>query len=112
MQTRNEKINNKDHFIPSLITDFIIKETDIRTSGIEEEQSELYYNTVSGRGKIYFQNGTQYEGTVRYGILEGKECKIVFPNRVEYNGEVTKNQLNGHGEYKFPTGARYSFNLL
>jgi len=107
MQTKNEKINNKDHFIPSLITDYIIKETDIKsTVGIEEEQSELYYNTVSGRGKIYFHNGTQYEGTVRFGILEGKECKFIFPNGVEYVGDVTKNQLNGNGEYTFKTGSK------
>ncbi len=107
MQTKNEKINNKDHFIPTMITDYIIRETDIKSNvGIEEEQSELYYNTVSGRGKIYFKNGSEFDSAVRFGILDGREGKFTFPNNVVYIGDVEKNQLNGQGEYIFETGSK------
>ena len=105
----NPKISHKEHFLPTLLTDLLIKETDMRPINIEEEKSELYYKTLNGYGEIKFKNNTEYQGHVKYGILDSEmgKCRIKFPNGTEYSGEIKQNQLTGKGEYIFPTGAIY-----
>ena len=46
------KITYKDHFLPTFLTDLIIKDSSMRVINIEEEKSELYYKTLNGYGKI------------------------------------------------------------
>lgn len=109
MLAHNIKINNKESFIPVKLLDSVIKECDVRKIVIEEEQSELYFETYSGLGKIYFKNNNVYEGNVKYGILEsgedGRPGTMVFNNGTKYEGEIHNNQITGKGFYTFPTGS-------
>ena len=105
----NVKVSNKETCIPYKLLENIIKETDLQQIVIEEEESELFFTSLSGYGKIFFKNKTSYEGNIRYGILdsgeEKKSCKIVFPNQTKYDGEIKQNQISGKGVYQFPTGS-------
>ena len=105
----NIKVSNREICIPHKLLDSIIKETDIPQIIIEEEESELFYNSLNGQGKITFKNNTIYEGGIRYGILdvndEKKICKITFPDQTKYEGEIKLNQITGSGNYYFPTGS-------
>ena len=89
----NPKISHKEHFLPTLLTDLLIKETEMRPINIEEEKSELYYKTLNGYGEIKFKNNTEYQGHVKYGILDSEmgKCRIKFPNGTEYSGEIKQN---------------------
>ena len=103
------KVTHKDHFLPTYLTDLIIKDTTMRVQNIEEEKSELYYKTLNGYGKIVFNNNSEYDGFMKYGILESDErsCIFKFANGTEYKGELKQNQLTGLGEYIFSSGAAY-----
>lgn len=109
MLHHNIKISNKESFIPVKLLDTVIKECDVRKIVIEEEQSELYFETYSGLGKILFKNNNIYEGSVRYGILEsgneGRMGSMVFNNGTKYEGEIHNNQISGKGLYNFPSGS-------
>jgi hypothetical protein len=109
---RSVKINYKDSFIPYNLFENLIKEgePEVEKITVEEEDGELYYETVSGLGKIYFKNNTIYEGNLKYGILDNGEdntiCKISFPNGTTYEGDIHNNQITGVGKYLFDTGSR------
>ncbi len=107
--SNNVKVSNKEICIPHKLLENIIKETDVQQVIIEEEESELFYTSLSGQGKIFFKNNTIYEGNIKYGILdsgeERKTCKITFPNNTKYEGEIKQNQITGYGNYFFPTGS-------
>jgi hypothetical protein len=111
MIKKNMKIANNDAFIPFNLIENIIKETDIEKVTIEEEQSELYYETLSGNGRIFFKNNCNYEGNVRYGILDsgeestGKKSIIIFSDGTKYEGTIRNNQITGKGEYTFNTNS-------
>lgn len=107
----NVKINNKEHFIPLKLLEQIVSESDIKKLTIEEEQSELYFDTYNGSGKIYFKNGNVYEGYVKYGILNSVEDPnkapgiLKFNNGTIYEGDIKDNTITGVGKYIFNTGA-------
>jgi len=105
----NVKVSNKEICIPHKLLENIIKETDIQQVVIEEEETELFFTSLTGQGKIYFKNNTTYEGNIKYGILdsgeEKKTCKINFPNSTRYEGDIKQNQISGSGTYYFPTGS-------
>lgn len=109
MLKKNIKINNKEAFIPFNLIENILRETDVEKVTIEEEQSELYYETLTGYGKLFFKNNSAYEGNVRFGILdsgeENKKSSIVFANGTKYEGEIRNNQITGVGQYTFNTGS-------
>ena len=109
MQKRSVKLNHKDLFVPFNLLEHIIKETDVEKLTIEEEQSELYFETLAGYGKIFFKNSSVYEGNVRYGILDsgegGRPSVIVFPNGTKYEGDIRNNQITGKGSYTFNSGS-------
>ncbi len=134
MIKKNIKINNQNAFIPYKLIENIIKETNVEKITIEEEQSELYYETLSGLGKIFFKNNSIYEGHVKYGILDSADDqtspnhnpnylntntsnseheptetknKITFANGTTYIGDIRNNTLTGKGEYQFNTGSTY-----
>ena len=85
----------------------IIKTTDIKTVVIEEEQSELCFDTLNGAGRIIFNSNGVYEGHVKYGILDscGKISILTFPDGTKYEGEISNNHLTGTGTYYFNTGS-------
>lgn len=102
------KITNKEAYIPLKLMENIIKSTDIKTVVIEEEQSELCFDTLNGTGKIIFNTNGVYEGTVKYGILDsvGKNSTLTFADGTKYEGEIRNNQLTGTGTYYFNTGSK------
>src|SRR5688572_6438655 len=103
-------LKNGEPFISLPLIENIIKESElIQKVPIEEEQSELYYETLLGTGKIIFKNGSVYQGNVKYGILEseGKTSTLIFPNGTKYEGEIHSNQLSGKGIYNFSSGSIY-----
>lgn len=69
------KVTNKDIYVPQKLLEHIIKETDVMPITIEEEQSEIFFGSLSGLGKIIFKNKTVYEGNVKYGILDSGDEK-------------------------------------
>jgi hypothetical protein len=110
MLKKSVKMNYKDPFVPYNLLEHIIKETDVEKLTIEEEQSELYFETLAGYGKVFFKNNSIYEGNVRFGVLESGEDQrsvsiITFPNGTKYEGEIHNNQIAGKGTYYFNTGS-------
>jgi hypothetical protein len=106
IEKKNYKVTNKDSYLSWKLIEQIVKETDVKKEFIEEEYSELWFETLNGIGKVIFANKTEYEGNVRFGILEsgeeGKKSKIKFENGTTYEGEIHNNQLTGYGMYTFP----------
>jgi hypothetical protein len=61
---------------------------------------------VSGRGKIVWDNGDQFEGTLVRGTKEGKG-QFIWANGQRYKGDWAKGLPNGKGTIHFPNGNRY-----
>lgn len=115
-QTKTEKIGEKTKFIPIKLMEQIIKETDVSKKIIEETNSELWYETLSGLGKLVFTNNVTYYGNVKNGILESGEknqpCTLIFSDGTKYEGEVHNNKLTGKGKFIFSTKGIYTGELL
>ena len=113
-KTRRLKENEK--YIPYKLIEDSISETDLKKETVEEHTTNLFYETLSGKGKLFFKSGFLYYGPVKYGILtsEGtnEQCEIKFPDGTIYVGEIKDNQITGTGKYYFPTGTIYSGELL
>ena len=106
-----EKIKTDENFLSYKLLENIIIETDIPKKIIEEIGSELWYETLSGKGKIKFSNNIIYEGTIKHGMLESEmnkeESILIFQDGTKYIGEIHNNKITGTGKYIFPTGATY-----
>ena len=50
------KITKNEQFLSIKLLEQLIKETDIPKEMTEEENSELWFDTLTGRGKLYFEN--------------------------------------------------------
>ncbi|QAU34950.1 hypothetical protein [Janthinobacterium sp. 17J80-10] len=61
---------------------------------------------VSGKVKISWSNGNQFEGTLVQGSKEGKG-KFTWSSGQRYNGEWIRDMPNGKGTFIFPDGSRY-----
>jgi serine/threonine protein kinase len=61
---------------------------------------------VSGTGKIVWNNGNQFEGTLVRGMKEGKG-KFVWNNGQRYSGDWARDMPNGRGTITFADGSRY-----
>ena len=114
--TSTKRLKQNEKFIPySLIKDSIL-ETNLAKETIEENSTNLFYETLSGKGKLFLKNGFLYYGPVKYGILTSEntdeQCEIKFPDGTIYVGEIKDNEITGTGKYYFPTGAIYSGELL
>ena len=108
------KINEK--YIPYKLIEESIAETDLKKETVEEYSTNLFYETLSGKGKLFLKSGLLYYGPVKYGILtcsdSNEECEIKFPDGTIYVGEIKNNEITGRGKYYFPTGTTYSGELL
>ena len=62
---------------------------------------------VSGSGRIVWDNGDQFEGTMVRGIKEGRG-EFRWANGQRYSGEWSRDQPNGKGTIQFPNGDRYT----
>ena len=113
---RTEKINQDDNYLSYNILKEIIKETNIPKKIIEEKNSELFYETLTGKGSVTFINKTQYTGFMKNGLLESgpdnEICQIIFEDGTKYEGEIHQNKISGKGKYTFPSGAIYEGSLL
>ena len=122
------KLKEGDKYLSYHILKAILQETDVPKKVVEEKNSELFYETLSGKGKILFSNSMKYYGPVKNGLLETKEdkdkekekdkdkkketCIILFSDGTKYEGEIHSNKISGEGKYYFPTGAKYTGHLL
>jgi hypothetical protein len=62
---------------------------------------------VSGKGKIVWDNGDQFEGLLVHGIKQGKG-EFIWANGQRYRGEWARGLPNGKGVIEFPNGNRYT----
>lgn len=62
---------------------------------------------VSGSGRIVWDNGDQFEGTLVRGQKEGKG-EFRWANGQRYRGDWSRDQPNGKGSIQFANGDRYS----
>lgn len=109
------KISNNDSFIPISLLNNIIEYSSLSPRTIEESDSELFFKTYHGVGSIRFKNGSQYEGNIKYGIMESTPetpSFITFKNGTMYRGDMKQNKITGNGEYIFPEGSTYVGQVL
>ena len=108
------KLNEK--YIPYKLIEDSISQTDLKKETVEEYSTNLFYETLSGKGKLFLKSGLLYYGPVKYGILTcedtNEQCEIKFPDGTIYVGEIKNNEITGSGKYYFPTGTTYSGELL
>ena len=112
----NFKLNPTDAFISVSLLNNIISETTVKKAVVEENISELWYETLHGYGKITFKNNITYEGSLKYGILNNEDpdnpCTLCFPDGTKYVGTIKNNRITGSGTYTFNNGSTYSGSVL
>ena len=100
-----EKINQDDNYLSYNVLKEILTECKIPKRIIEEKNSELFYETLTGKGSLTFMNNTKYIGSMKNGLLESgpnKEvCQIYFEDGTKYEGEIHQNKISGEGKYYF-----------
>lgn len=109
------KISPKDSFIPLTLLSKIVLESNIKIKTIEESDSELFFETYHGKGFIKFKNGSEYEGKVKYGIMQSSpktKSSMKFKNGTIYIGEMSDNKITGDGQYTFSEGSVYNGKVL
>ena len=83
------KINNKESYVPLKLMDNIIKDRNqMQIVVIEEEQSELCFDTLNGSGKIYFKNQEIFRiffPLKNRKIMLKKNHKYSVPNHLSFN---------------------------
>ena len=110
------KITSSTPYIPYKLLSQIISYSTIPKSIIEEENSELYYETLTGSGKLTFTNSIKYSGSLVNGLLDTSashtNSTLHLPDGTTYIGEIKESQLTGEGNFFFPTGSIYSGHVL
>ena len=118
------KLKEGDKYLSYHILKAILQETSVPIKVIEEKNSELFYETLTGKGKVIFSNSMKYYGPVKNGLLETGNpepqkddekknvCIILFPDGTKYEGEIHSNRITGKGKFYFPSGAKYTGSVL
>lgn len=110
------KLTKGEKFLSLKLLNNLIKETDIKAAIVEEEGSELWFETLNGYGKIFFTNNIKYNGNIKYGRFESNTNDqintITFPDGTKYKGTMHNNQITGKGTYYFPEGSEYTGEVL
>ena len=113
---RAEKINQDDNYLSYNVLKEILTECKIPKRIIEEKNSELFYETLTGKGNLTFINKMRYHGFMKNGLLERgpnkEKCQIIFSDGTKYEGEIHENKITGNGKYIFPSGSIYEGSLL
>ena len=121
MDEKSEMLGTKylkesEKYIPYKLIEDNISFTDIKKQTIEERSTNLFYETLTGKGKLFLKNGLLYYGPVKYGILScedpSDECEIKFPDGTIYVGQIKNNEITGTGKYFFPNGTTYIGEVL
>ena len=111
-----KRLKANEKYIPFRLIEDSIFQTDLKKETVEENCTNLFYETLSGKGKLFLKSGFLYYGPVKYGILTtentNEQCEIKFPDGTIYVGEIKNNEITGTGKYYFPTGTIYSGELL
>ena len=110
IERQNFKLHKNENYIHSKILENIIKESDFPKAVVEEINSELWYETLHGPGKLTFKNNVKYEGHLHYGLLESTKdtpSTLIFPDGTSYTGTLKNSQITGKGKYTFPNGSTY-----
>ena len=68
--------------------------------------SDPVSGAVSGHGRIVWDNGDQFEGTLVHGVKQGKG-EFIWANGQRYKGDWARGLPNGKGTIYFPNGNRY-----
>ena len=109
-------LKENEKYIPYKLIEDNISFTDIEKQTIEEQSTNLFYETLTGKGKLFLKNGLLYYGPVKYGILScddpSDECEIKFPDGTIYVGQIKNNEITGTGKYFFPNGTTYTGEVL
>ena len=107
----NYKLKPIDSYISYPLLNNIISSTTVKKAVVEENISELWYETLHGYGKVTFKNNITYEGSLKYGILNNEDsdnpCTICFPDGTKYVGTIKNNRITGEGTYTFSNGSTY-----
>ena len=110
-ERENFKLKPTDSFISIPLLNNIISSTTVKKAVVEENTSELWYETLHGYGKITFKNNITYEGSLKYGILHSDDpenpCTLCFPDGTKYVGTIQNNRITGEGTYTFSNGSTY-----
>ena len=114
--TKTKRLKENEKYIPYRLIEDFIADTDLKKETVEERNTNLFYETLSGKGKLFLKSGLLYYGPVKYGILTcedtDEKCQIKFPDGTIYVGDIINNEITGTGKYYFPTGTIYSGELL
>ena len=114
--SKTKYLNGNEKYIPYKLIEENISFTDLKKQTIEERSTNLFYETLSGKGKLFLKNGFLYYGPVKYGILScedpSEECEIKFPDGTIYVGQIKNNEITGSGKYFFPNGTTYVGEVL
>ena len=117
-EKRSYKLTDSSYFLPYSLYGNILIETDIKTAIVDEQYSELWYETLHGQGIAKFKNFI-YKGNINFGILDSRiyslhgthytesESEITFNDGTFYKGTIHNNIIDGKGMFTFPTGAIY-----
>ena len=108
--SKSIKITNKDSFIPIQLLNNIIESTTVPEQTVDEADSELFFTTLHGYGRIKFKNGNEYEGNVKFGILNSLTniaSTLKFKDGTIYSGEIVNNKITGSGRYDFANRSSY-----
>ena len=114
-EKRNYKVSDLIPFLPYVLYESILKETNIKKEVCEELNSELWYETLNGTGKAIF-NHMEYVGNINYGILDSrinkkKESKKSMLSNNSMNSSLSIKQddllLETDSQITFPDGTVY-----
>ena len=113
---KSYKLNPSDSYITFSLLNNIISSTTTKKAILEETCSELWYETLHGKGQINFKNKISYEGNLKYGLLhnldEDNPSTLNFPDGTKYIGTVENNRITGEGTYIFNNGDTYEGQVL
>lgn len=117
-EKRSYKLTDSSYFLPYSLYGNILIETDIKTAIVDEQHSELWYETLHGQGTAKFKDFL-YKGNINFGILDSRiyplhgtqytesESEITFNDGTIYKGTIHNNVIDGKGTFTFPTGSTY-----
>ena len=93
------KLKEDMEFIPyNLLISTVLKESNIKKEIVEEEYSELFYETLNGIGTAIFSK-LKYKGNLRFGVLDSRIEKSEKKN--DENLKIAKTESSNSINYLF-----------
>lgn len=60
-------------------------------------EGEWFQGQPHGRGKLYYANGSYFEGEFNQGVADCEDGIFIYPDGSYYVGEVRNSTANGRG---------------